>query len=326
MKRLKPARLNFGDTIGIIAPASPPQDPKAIDRAAVALEKFGFKVKLGENVRARNGFLAGSDKERAADVMAMFADTEVKAIFCLRGGYGAVRILDLLDYKVIRHNPKIFVGYSDLTSLHGELQKKVNLVSFHAPMAGALAADDLPEFTRASFFRTLMEVKPAGSICAGYDKKGISTLRCGVAEGRLLGGNLSVLCADIGTRFEPKFNGRILFLEDVGERPYRLDRLLTQLLNAGVFEKVSGVAIGVNKDCEDKPENEADDGVESKNAREYRQSSADVFAERLSALKIPVVTGLPFGHVALNATLPVGAKAKLDGDNGDLIITEAAVC
>jgi muramoyltetrapeptide carboxypeptidase len=312
---LKPQRLNFGDTIGLIAPASPPSDPQTIDRAAAALEKFGFKVKLGENVRARNGFLAGGDKERAADLMAMFADTEVKAIFCLRGGYGAVRILDLLDYKIIRHNPKIFVGYSDLTSLHGELQKKVNLVSFHAPMAGALAADDLPEFTRAAFFRTLMEAKPAGSICAGYDKKGISTLHCGVAEGRLLGGNLSVLCADIGTRFEPKFNGRILFLEDVGERPYRLDRLLTQLLNAGVFEKVIGIAVGVNKDCEEK----------IPASGEYTQSSADVFAERLSSLKIPVVTGLPFGHVDLNATLPVGAKAKLDGDNGDLIITETAV-
>lgn len=312
MKRLKPARLNFGDTIGLIAPASPPQDPQAIDRAVAALEKFGFKVKLGENVRARNGFLAGGDAGRAADVMAMFADPAVNAIFCLRGGYGSVRILDLLDFKIIRRHPKIFVGYSDLTSFHGELQKQTNLISFHAPMAGALAAADLPEFTRATFFRTLMEAKPAGSICAGYDKKDVSTLRCGVAEGRLLGGNLSVLCADIGTRFEPKFSGRILFLEDVGERPYRLDRLLTQLLNAGVFDKVAGVAIGVNHDCEEK----------TPASGEYTQSSADVFAERLSSLKIPVVTGLPFGHVELNAALPVGAKATLDGD---LIITEAAV-
>jgi muramoyltetrapeptide carboxypeptidase len=308
--------LNFGDTIGLIAPASPPAEPQTIDRAIAALEKAGFKVKPGKNLRARHGFLAGSDDERAADVMTMFADKEVNAILCLRGGYGTVRILNRLDYKVIRHNPKIFIGYSDLTSLHSEFQKKVKLITFHAPMAGALAADDLPEFTRAAFWRTIMEAKPAGSICAGYDRKGISTLHCGVAEGRLIGGNLSVLCAEIGTPYAAKFKGRILFLEDVGERPYRLDRLLTQLLNAGVFEQVAGVAIGVNADCEEK---------KLPASGEYTQSSADVFAERLSSLKIPVVTGLPFGHVDLNTSLPVGAKARLDGDNGDLIITEAAV-
>jgi muramoyltetrapeptide carboxypeptidase len=313
---IKPERLNFGDTVGLIAPASPPTDPQAINRAATALEKLGFKPKLGMNIYARNGFLAGSDRDRADDLMAMFADKDVKAIFCLRGGYGAARVLDLLDFRVIRHHPKIFSGYSDITSLHNALQKKVNLVSFHAPMAGALAADDLPDFTRRSFLRTIMEAKPAGSICDGYDKKGISTLRCGVAEGRLVGGNLSVLCASLGTPDEPKFKDRILFLEDVGERPYRLDRMLTQLLNAGILQQVAGVAVGVNSDCEEK---------DAPPAGEYTQSSADVFTERLSLLRVPIVTGLPFGHVGLNATLPIGAKAKLDGDNGDLIITETAV-
>ncbi len=314
--RLKPERLYFGDTVGIVAPAGPPADPQAVDRAVVALEKFGFKVKLGKNVRARNGFLAGGDKERAADLTAMFADKTVKAIISLRGGYGAARILNLLDYKMIRRHPKIFIGYSDITSLHSALQKKVNLISFHAPMAAALAADDLPEFTRASFLRTMMEAKAAGSICAGYEKKPVSILRRGVATGRLVGGNLSVLCASIGTPFQPLFKGRILFFEDVGERPYRLDRMLTQLLNSGILQQVAGVAVGVNTDCEEK---------KTPRAGDFNQSSADVIAERLSSLKIPVVTGLPFGHVALNATLPIGAKATLDGDNGDLIITEAAV-
>ena len=313
----KPERLNFGDTIGIIAPSSAPPDPLAVDRAAAALEKFGFKPQLGENVRARHGFLAGGDHERAADVMAMFTDKGVKAIICLRGGYGVARFLNLLDYDVIRENPKIFSGYSDITSLHGALQVKVNLVSFHAPMLnGGLAAEDVPEFTRQSFFRTVMEAKPAGGICQGYDKATVSTLRCGVAEGRLVGGNLSVLCASIGTPYEPEFRDRILFLEDVGEQPYRLDRMLTQLLNAGIFQQVAGVAIGVNRDCEEKKDPPPD---------EYRQSSADVLAERLAALEVPVVTGLPFGHVALNATLPVGARARLDADHGELIITEAAV-
>jgi muramoyltetrapeptide carboxypeptidase len=314
---LKPERLCFGDTIGIIAPASAPPDPKAVDRAAGALEQFGFKPKLAKNVRARHGFLAGSDRERAEDLMQMFTDKKVKAIICLRGGDGSSRILDRLDYEAIRRNLKIFSGYSDITSLHCALVKKVNLVSFHAPMLnGGLQAKNLPEFTRKSFFRTVMEAKPAGSICSGYRKKTVAILRGGVAEGRLIGGNLTVLCAAIGTPFAPSFKGRILFFEDVGEKPYRLDRMLTQLLNAGILQQVAGVAVGVNKNCND---------PKAKAGGEYRQTAADVVKERLASLRVPVVTGLPFGHVDLNATLPVGVKARLDGNRGDLIITEAAV-
>ena len=314
---LKPDRLSLGDIVGIIAPASAPPDPKAVDRAAVALEKFGFKPKPGKNVRARHGFLAGGDRERAADVMAMFADKKVKAIICLRGGYGCARILDRLDYAVIRRNPKILSGYSDITSLHFALAKKVNLVSIHAPMLnGGLQAKDLPEFTRASFFRTVMEAKPAGSICDGYNRKTVTVLHGGVAKGRLIGGNLSLICAAIGTPFVPSFNGKILFFEDVGEKPYKLDRMLTQLLNTGILQQAAGVAVGVNHDCED---------PDAKSRGEYRQSAADVVKERLSSLRVPVVTGLPFGHVDLNATIPVGVEARLDGRRGDLVITESAV-
>jgi muramoyltetrapeptide carboxypeptidase len=317
MTLLKPERLCFGDTIGIIAPASPPQDPKAVDRAAQALERFGFKPKLAKNVRARHGFLAGGDRERAADLMAMFADKKVKAIICMRGGYGAARILDRLDFDVIRRNPKILSGYSDITSLHCVLAQKVNLISIHAPMMnGALDGPKLPEFTRKAFFRTVMEAKPAGSICDGYEGKTVSILRRGVAEGRLIGGNLSLICASLGTPYAPSFKGKILFFEDISERPYRLDRMLTQLLNAGILREVAGVAVGVNQDCMD---------PDAKAAREYRQTAADVVKERLASLRVPVVTGLPFGHVDLNATIPVGAKARLDGKRGDLIITEPAV-
>jgi muramoyltetrapeptide carboxypeptidase len=313
----KPARLEFGDTVGIIAPASPPPDPNAVDRAAATLEKFGFKPKLSAHVRARHGFLAGGDTNRAADLMAMFADENVRAIFCLRGGYGTARILNLLDYDFIRRNPKIFIGYSDITALHCAFSKNVKMISFHAPMLnGGLADENLPDFTRDSFLRTVMTPQPPGSIVADSDKKNISTLRCGIAEGRLIGGNLSVLVTTLGTPFQPKFHGRILLLEDVGEKPYRLDRMLTHLWNAGIFQQVAGVAVGVNSDCEDSA---------VKPGGEYRQNSADVFMERLANLKVPVVMGLPFGHVAVNATLPIGARAKLDGDNGDLIITEAAV-
>lgn len=314
---LKPERLNFGDTIGIIAPASAPPDPKAIDRAVIALEGYGFKVRLAKNVRARLGFIAGTDRARAEDVMAMFADKKVKAIHCLRGGYGVTRMLERLDFSVIARNPKIFSGYSDITGLHLAIQKFSKFVSFHAPMVnGALAAPDVPEFTKKSFFRAVMEAKPPGSISAGCPENKIEILRRGMAEGELIGGNLSLLCALLGTPFAPSFKGKILFFEDVSERPYRLDRMLTQLLNAGVFSQVIGVAVGVNHDCDDKKKNPS---------VEYEQSAADVIRERLATLRVPIVTGLPFGHVDLNATLPCGARAVLDGKKGDLIITEAAV-
>jgi len=339
---LKPDRLNFGDTIGIIAPASPPPDPYTVDLAIEALECHGFKPKLGKNVRARLGFIAGTDRERAADVMAMFTDKKVNAIFCIRGGYGTTRILDRLDYAVIRRNPKILSGYSDITALHGVLLKKAGLISFHAPMLnGALADPKVPEFTKQSFFRAIMEAKAPGSICAGYDGKTVSSLRGGVAEGRLAGGNLSLICAGLGTPFAPSYKGKILFLEDVNEKPYRLDRMLTHLWNAGVFAQVAGVAVGVNRENNSlndpalktvralvKPPGANQEWKEVKvkaPAKEYQQSGAEVVKERLSGLRVPVVVGLPFGHIALNATIPVGVRARLDADKGDLIITEAAV-
>jgi muramoyltetrapeptide carboxypeptidase len=314
---LKPERIQFGDTIGIVAPASAPPEAGTVDHAAAALEQFGFKPKLAKNVRARHGFLAGDDRERAADVMAMFTDRKVKAIICLRGGYGSARILDRLDYALIRRHPKILSGYSDITSLHCAFARKVNLISIHAPMLnGGLQAWNLPEFTRQSFFRTVMEVKPPGSICAGCPEKTVMPLCGGVTQGRLIGGNLAVLCAAIGTPYAPLFTGKILFFEDVGEKPFRLDRMLTQLWNAGVLKKVAGVAVGVLRNCED---------PEAKRRGEYRQTAEDVVKERLSPLGIPVVTGLPFGHIELSATLPIGVMAQLDGDRGDLEIIESAV-
>ena len=249
--------------------------------------------------------------------MAMFTDKRVKAIICLRGGYGSARLLERLDYDVIRRHPKIFSGYSDITSLHCAFGRKVNMISIHAPMMdGELQSKHLPEFTRTSFLRTVMEAKPAGSSCAGYAEKTVSILRGGVAEGRLMGGNLSVLSAAVGTPFAPLLKDKILFLEDVGEKPYRLDRMLTQLRNAGILKQVAGIAIGVNPNCDD---------PHAKAGGEYRQTQADVFNERLSGLKIPLVTGLPFGHVELNATIPVGVMARLDGNRGELVILESAV-
>jgi muramoyltetrapeptide carboxypeptidase len=314
---IRPPALHLGDTLGIIAPASAPPDPKNVDRAVAVLEKLGFKIKFAPNVHRRLGYLAGTDRERAGDLMRMFADRKVHAVLCVRGGYGTARLLPLLDYETIRANAKIFVGYSDITSLHCALLTKANLISFHGPMLNSeFAHADLPRFTRQSFLRALTESGASGSISTGYERKTVKILRRGVARGQLIGGNLSLLCTTIGTPWQPPFRNRILFLEDLSEEPYRFDRMLTHLLNCGLLQQVAGLAIGLNADCED---------PKAKTAKEYRQTLEDVLRERLLPLKIPIVTGLPFGHVPHNATLPVGAPATLDAERGDLLITGPAV-
>lgn len=314
---IKPQRLVPGDTIGVIAPASAPADPSNIDRALSRLEDLGFKPKPARNLRKRWGFLAGSDRDRAADLMSMFADPKVKAIFCLRGGYGTARLLPLLDYELIRTHPKILIGYSDITSLHCALLTKANLVSFHGPMLNSdLIKTRLPDFTLQSLLRTLSRPEPAGSLCRNYPGRPTQVLRGGRVAGRLIGGNISILCATLGTPYQPCFRNCILFFEDLDEVPYRFDRMLTHLLNAGVLQQAAGVAIGVNVRCED---------PKAGTFKEYRQSLCDVLKERLRPLKVPVVLGLPFGHTPCNATLPVGVRAMLDAFKGDLVIQEAAV-
>ena len=312
-----PPRLRFGDGVGIVAPGSPAREPGSVSGAIAAIRKLGFVPRPARNVRKRHGFLAGSDDERATDLMEMFLDPDVKAIFCLRGGYGAGRLLTMLDYAAIRRNPKPLIGYSDITALHCALLTQVNLVSFHGPLVlDGLGTRRMPAFTLASLFRTVMEPAPAGSICEGHDSKSVRVLKRGRAEGRLIGGNLSLLCSMIGTPFQPDFRDAILFFEEIGEAPYRVDRMLTHLLNAGLLQRVVGIASGIHVNCqEDK----------TRRRREYRQTLEDVLEERLGRLKVPVITGLPFGHTVFNATLPIGVKATLDAEAGDLIVTEAAV-
>jgi muramoyltetrapeptide carboxypeptidase len=312
----KPARLKNGDTLGVVAPASAPANPKNIDLALAALERLGFKARPATNLRKRWGFLAGTDRERADDLMEAFGDNTINGIICLRGGYGTARLLPLLDYETIQLNPKIFIGYSDITSLHCALLAKANLVSFHGPMLNSdLLKENIPAFTIQSFLRTLMQPAPSGSVCQGY-RKTIKILAPGIASGCLVGGNLSILCASLATPYQPSFKDAILFLEDLDEEPYRFDRMLTQLLNAGLLQQVAGVAVGINKNCKD---------PKAKRSTEYRQTLEDVLTERLFPLKKPVVTGLPFGHVRHNATVPVGVRVTLDGEKGDLWICEPAV-
>lgn len=314
---LRPTRLSPGDTIGIVAPASAPPDPASIDRAVSVLERLGFRARLAPRVRQRRGFLAGTDRERAGDLMRMFTDRKVQAILCVRGGYGSARLLPLLDYRLIREHAKILVGYSDITALHCALLTQAQLVSFHGPMLNSdFIQPTMPRFTLQSFLRTLTQATAPGGISQGYRRNTVKVLRRGVAHGPLIGGNLSLLCTAIGTPWQPPFRGHILFLEDVGEAPYRFDRMFTQLLNCGLLQQVAGVAIGRNADCED---------PQAGRAKEYRQSLEDVLQERLRGLKVPVITGLPFGHLPHNATLPVGISATLDGYRGELFVDEPGV-
>jgi len=314
---IKPARLRQGDSLAVVAPASAPANPQNVDLALRALERLGFHPHPGKNLRRRYGFLAGSDQERAEDLMEAFGNPNVKGILCLRGGYGAARLLPLLDFSIIRRNPKVLVGYSDITSLHCALLARAGIVSFHGPMLNSdFLKPRIPRFTRNGFLRTLTESNAPGSICQGYDRRTVRVLAPGIASGRLVGGNLSILCASLATPFQASFAGAILFLEDVNEEPYRIDRMLTQLLNAGVLQRVSGIAIGINHNCRD---------PKAGRRREYRQSMEDVFRDRLMPLKKPVVSGLPFGHVRQNATLPIGVQAVLDGNQGDLTVSEPAV-
>ncbi len=278
---------------------------------------MGFKVKLGANARKRKGFLAGTDRERAGDVMSAFKDGKVHGIVCLRGGYGTPRVLPLLDYRLIQKNPKIFIGYSDITALHCALLKRSNLTTFHGPTpAAAFTEKDYPSFSRNSWLTSLMSAEPFGSILKGYENKTVKRIRKGKATGELLGGNLSLLCSLVGTPYLPTFKNKILFFEDIDEKPYRLDRMLTHLLNAGLLQQASGIAIGLCHACED---------PKAATAGEFRQSTMDVFKERLGSLDVPIVVGLPFGHVPFNATIPMGIKALLDADKGDLLVMQPAV-
>lgn len=255
-------------------------------------------------------------------MMRMFADRRVNAILCVRGGYGATRLLPLLDYGAIRANAKIFVGYSDITALHCALLAKANLISFHGPMVNSdFARTKMSDFTLQSFLRTVGYPLPPGSergrggypvesLSSGCRSKSTRILRPGIARGQLVGGNLTLLCNLLGTPWLPSFKRRILFFEDLREEPYRFDRMLTQLLNCGLLQQVAGIAIGINRDCRDS---------KARKTKEYRQSLEDVFRERLLPLKVPVVMGLPFGHIRHNTTLPIGGKVTLNANVGELV-------
>ena len=336
-----PKALRRGDTIMFTAPAGH-LDKDQMLRAKRRLEERGFKVKVPETLVRKMGFLAGSDQERAAELMAAFADPEVDAIFPGTGGYGTTRIVDKLDYEAIRRNPKILIGFSDITGLHIAINQRTGLVTFHSPVPETAFGKERPlsEFAARSFWRALLAEKYADPLTdaqergrAGYTiattlpdvgKSGenvaeddippaLVTLAPGRARGRLIGGNLSVLHALMGTPYEIQTKGKILFLEDVGEAPYRIDRMLSTLKLAGKLDGLAGVVLGQFTARRDEAKWNDDATID------------DVLGDYFADLGVPVLMQFPVGHVRYNATLPVGAMVELDAAGQTLRLLENPV-
>ncbi len=317
-KIIKPPKLEKGDTVGLIAPASCAFEPSTIRQGIETLQSLGFKVKTGRHIKEKFGYLAGTDRQRTTDLHRMFEDNEVKAIVALRGGYGSMRLLNLIDYELIKNNPKILLGYSDITSLCLAIYVKTGLVTFHGPVA----ISSFSEYTQEYFFKVVTSTEPVGKIAHPEPDNvlrptaHISTIHPGKASGKLIGGNLTLLTALLGTPFEPDFKDTILFLEETYEEPYDIDRMLTQLLLAGKLDQVSGIVFDRCPNC--KP-------ADYKPAFNVTFSLEEVLFDRLHKLGCPVLYGLNMGHEADKPTLPIGLKVSLDADLAILSIDEGAV-
>jgi len=316
MDWLRPPALRPGDTIAFVAPAAPAELPPLLEYKK-RLEKSGFKVLIPQGIDQRNGsYLGRTDDQRAAELNAMIRDPKVRAIFPVRGGYGLTRLLDRIDYAALRKNPKIITGYSDLTALHLAVARQSRVITFHSPMPMRdLWQEDKPEFAfaAASFRRALFaDQYQKGEICYAVavpaEAKPVKLVG-GTARGRLLGGNLTLICSTLGTPYAIQPRGAILLIEDVDEAPYRVDRMLSQLRLAGVLDAVAGVVVG---------------SFLSKKPGDAKELDR-VLREYLGALKGPVLMNFPVGHTPRNATLPHGGLVELDADKAVLRLLENPV-
>lgn len=300
-----------------MAPASPVYNRSDIPRAAAALERLGLKLKLGEHVLDRRGYLAGDDEARARDFEHVWCDPEVDGVICLRGGYGSPRIVDRLDYAALAERPKVFIGYSDISALHLAIGQRANLVTFYGPMVGTFAgpADKLG-YTREAFERAVMRSEPLGAIREDPDDPWVETINGGVVEGELDGGCLTLLANALGTADDFDWRGKIVFLEDTHEEPYTIDSRLLQLLRSGKLQQVAGLVIAEHAGVEPRA---------YKPAFPSTLSLEDVIDDLLRPLGVPTIYGLPLGHGAHLATLPLGVHARLDASAGRLEILESGV-
>lgn len=300
-------KLNYGDTIGIVSPSSP-EKPEAIKRGIDFLTKLGFKVKIGNHVYDKYGYLAGEDKARAEDIMDMFLDKDVDMILCIRGGYGSMRTLPYIDFDVIKNNPKIFVGFSDITTYLNVFFNKAGLITFHGPMASSNLED---EYTLKSFLDTLMKGNRK-YIIKNPPKIDMKCEISGNASGDIVGGNLSLISNTIGTPYEVNFKNNILFIEDVHEEPYSIDRMLTHLLLCGKLQECSGFILGQFKNC---------------TLPHYERSLRleEVIKDTILSLNKPTISNFMSGHDYPKLTLPIGAKAHINCNAKTIEILEPVV-
>lgn len=302
----KPKALALGDTIGLVSPSSPTSH-EDVERAREKLIEMGFKVKMGRSPFEKLGYLSGQDSIRARDIEEMFEDKEVDGILCVRGGYGSPRILDMLDYELIKNNPKVFIGYSDITALHVAFNQLSNLVTFHGPMASSDMIKDFSDFSRESLFRNVME----GDANPFDNPPGeeIVTINGGKAEGTIIGGNLSLLVDTLATPYEVNTKGKLFFIEEVNEDPYNIDRMLNQLRLAGKFEDAAGIILGDFNKCES-------------SKHEENLSLMELIDDHIKGANKPTIYNLQAGHCSPILTLPFGVSAQLDADKKELKILE----
>lgn len=313
---IKPPKLKPGDKLGLVAPGSYISEEELQD-SIKNLNQLGFETTYSDKILLQDGYFAGRDKDRAEDLMEKFRDKSVKGIVCARGGYGCTRILPMLDYDLIRANPKVLIGYSDITALLYGIYQKSGLVTFHGPVGTSTFND----YSVNNFKKVLINPERTSLFAnstSGDDENvyGVTTIVKGKRKGRLVGGNLSIMVSLIGTEYDVDYSGKIIFIEEVGEEPYRIDRMLTQLSESGKFKNAAGVMMGVFNKCETREDNPS-----------YGKSFKliEVLQDRFSKLKIPVVYGMSFGHVNDKFTIPFGALAELDTDKQTFTLLEKAV-
>lgn len=315
-KLIKPQKLREGDTIALVTPGSYITQQEK-EESINNLRNLGFNVTYSDRLMQKNGYFSATDKERAADLNEMFERKDVRGIMCARGGYGCARILPYLDYDLIKNNPKVLIGFSDVTALQYAIYKNSDLITFHGPVS----ISSFSSFSVKNFRNVLMnpneELELQNSTTDNnYNPYGITVIAEGIAKGELVGGNLSIVVSMIGTEYDIDFSGKIVFLEEFIEEPYRIDRMLTQLIQAGKFENAAGIALGVFKLCEPDKTNPSFNNS---------FSLMEVLVDRLGKLGIPVVYGLSFGHVADKFTLPFGGRAELNTDDKQLKLLESCV-
>jgi muramoyltetrapeptide carboxypeptidase len=311
-----PKRLKKGDTIVLVAPAGALSHKLDLDIAVESFQAIGLKVTVGKHALDRDGYFAGKDKDRAADINTAFADPEVKGIFAIKGGWGCNRILPFLDFEIIAKNPKIIFGYSDITTLLNSLYQRTGLVSFHGPVGVSYWGQDQAEQMRKMLFEggkfTIKNQPSKDDKALTQRKNRIQVINSGIVQGRLVGGNLTVLTSMVGTPYLPDMQGKILFLEDVSESIYRVDRYLSTLQLAGKLEQLTGVAFGQCTDCN--PE------------KGYGGFTLlEILEHYFKPLGIPAFMGGQFGHVRDNNIIPIGVHVELNADQGSLRLLESPV-